>query len=218
MKIFAATSNVEIIRKFYEKTGIKLNYLISYFYLNGLAYKATVEYREMIDTLYLDSGAYSAATGRAKVSVSEYRSYLKLYGYLFDRYFNLDDDFDDPGHNRWNQEFIEDGLPKKVKKNLVPVVHDKDEPFGEFAEYAEMGYDFIALGSTNKVGDDFYKMVKERYPKVRMHIFGRLNWKELTEHRPYSADAKTWLDAAATGSILYWDPDTNERHAVNMGR
>ena len=126
-------------------------------------------------------------------TVSEYRSYLKLYGYLFDEYFNLDNDFDNPGHNRWNQEFIEAGLHKKANKP-VPVVHNQDEPFGEFAEYAELGYKFVALGSTNKVGDDFYKRIKERYPKVRLHIFGRLNWKELTEHKPYSADAKTWLD------------------------
>ena len=163
MKIFAATSDVEIIRKFYEKTEIRLNYLISYFYLDGQAYKAAVEYRGkgMIDTLYLDSGAFSAATGRAKVSVSEYRSYLKLYGHLFDEYFNLDDDFDDPGHNQWNQQFIEAGLHKKANKP-VPVVHNQDKPFGEFAEYAELGYKFIALGSTNKVGDDFYKRIKER--------------------------------------------------------
>jgi hypothetical protein len=217
MKIFAATSNVEIIRKFYEKTvGIKLNYLISYFYLNGQAYKATTEYRDMIDTLFLDSGAYSASTGRAKVSVSEYRTYLKLYGHLFDEYFNLDDDFDDPGHNQWNQEFIENGLPKGAKKP-VPVIHDENNPFGEFAEYAELGYKFIALGSSTKLPDDFYTRAKESYPKVDIHVFGRLNWRELTEHRPYSADAKTWLDVAAIGSILYWDPDTNERHTVNMG-
>ena len=217
MKIFAATSNVEIIRKCYEKTGgIKLNYLISYFYLNGQAYKATNEYRDMIDTLFLDSGAYSASTGRAKVSVSEYRTYLKLYGHLFDAYFNLDDDFDNPAHNQWNLKFIKSGLHKGANKP-VPVVHDDEAPFGEFCEYAMQGYKFIALGSTTVLSKDFYQRVKKEYPKVDLHIFGRLNWKELTEHKPYSADAKTWLDTAATGNILYWDPDTNERHTVNMG-
>jgi hypothetical protein len=135
---------------------------------------------------------------------------------LFDEYFNLDDDFENPGHNQRNLEFIKSGLPKGANRP-VPVVHDDDAPFGELSEYAMKGYKFIALGSTTVLPKGFYQRVKKEYPKVNLHIFGRLNWKELTENMPYSADAKTWLDTAATGSILYWDPDTNERHTVDMG-
>ena len=59
MKIFAAIVDAETVRMFYDKTGIKLIYLISYHYLKGQAYKLTNEYRNMIKSLYLDSGAYS---------------------------------------------------------------------------------------------------------------------------------------------------------------
>ena len=89
MKIFAAITTANTVNDFYSKTKIKLNYLISYAYLRGQAYKLTNEYRSMIDSLYLDSGAYSAATGRANITVTEYQTYLKLYGNLFDQYFNL---------------------------------------------------------------------------------------------------------------------------------
>ena len=46
MKVFAALNDAETVRKFYDKTnGIKLNYLISYYYLDGQAYRLTEEYR-----------------------------------------------------------------------------------------------------------------------------------------------------------------------------
>ena len=71
MKLFAAINEAEVVKNFYEKTGIKLNYLISYYYLEGQAYKLVKEYRSMIQDLYLDSGAYSVETGRSKISITE---------------------------------------------------------------------------------------------------------------------------------------------------
>ena len=118
MKLFAAINEVEVIRKFYEKTEIKLNYLISYFYLDGQAYRITDVYRDMINKLYLDSGAFSVAGGRSKITVTEYSKYLKLYGDRFDQYFNLDDRFDDPDHNQYNQQYLEEHLPPDVKKPI----------------------------------------------------------------------------------------------------
>ena len=61
----------------------------------------------MINELYLDSGAFSVAGGRSKISVTEYCKYLKLYGDQFDQYFNLDDRFDDPAHNQSNQVYLD---------------------------------------------------------------------------------------------------------------
>ena len=115
MKVFAALDDAETVRKFYDKTGIKLNYLISYYYLGGQAYRLTKEYRKMIKELYLDSGAYSVEAGKSKITITEYLKYLSLYGDKFNQYFNLDDKFNDPEHNQSNQEYLESILPRDAK-------------------------------------------------------------------------------------------------------
>jgi hypothetical protein len=174
MKVFAAINDAEIVRKFYEKTGgIKLNYLISYFYLDGLAYRLTEEYRSCINELYLDSGAFSVAGGRSKITITEYSKYLKLFGDKFDQYFNLDDRFDDPDHNQYNQQYLEKTLPERPKKP-IPVVHDTSDPFAEFSYYAALDHDYIAIGSTINIPDDTMVRIKDTYPNVKIHLFGKI--------------------------------------------
>ncbi len=46
MKIFNAIDDAEIVPNFFEKTGEKLNVLISYAYLKGNGVKLTKYYRE----------------------------------------------------------------------------------------------------------------------------------------------------------------------------
>ena len=216
MKIFSAIDNAETVKMFYEKTNIKLNYLISYFYLDGQAYKVTKGYRNMIDTLYLDSGAYSAETRNVVIPKSEYRKYLKVYGSHFDEYFNLDDNFEDWEHNRENQGFIENELPSVAKKP-IPVVHDNSNPFGEFSMYAKEGYQFIAFGSTTTIPDEVFERIKSEYPRIRIHMFGRLDLDELKKHKPYSADSATWAHAAKHGNILYWDREEEIKYIIYAG-
>jgi hypothetical protein len=217
MKVFAAINDAEIVHKFYEKTdGIKLNYLISYFYLDGLAYRLTEEYRSCINELYLDSGAFSVAGGRSKITITEYSKYLKLFGGKFNQYFNLDDRFDDPHHNQYNQQYLEETL-FEVPQKPIPVVHDTSDPFTEFCYYATLGHDYIAIGSTINVPDDTMARIKETYPNVKIHLFGKIALKDLVKGYYYSADSATWADAASFGDILYWDPDENEFHKIYMG-
>jgi hypothetical protein len=216
MKVFAAVNDAEVIRIFYEKTGIKLNYLISYFYLDGQAYRMLHEYRHMINELYLDSGAFSVAGGRSKITVTEYCKYLKLYGEQFTQCFNLDDRFDDPAHNQWNQEYIEENLPSDARKP-IPVVHDTEDPFAEFRQYVDSGHDYIAIGSTIDVPDETMVRIKETYPGVKIHFFGKIAVKKLEKLYYHSADSTTWADAAAVGDVLYWDPDENSFHKIYMG-
>jgi hypothetical protein len=216
MKIFAAINNAEIVRAFFEKTGIKLNYLISYYYLDGQAVKLTHDYRKMIDSLYLDSGAYSAERQSVNISVLEYGTYLKLYGSYFDRIFNLDDKFDNPGHNLDNQVKLEEMLQNQGHRP-VPVVHDNENPFGEFRIYANYEHDLIAFGSTTKIPDSVFEEIKEEYPNVKFHLFGRLDWEELKKHKPYSADASTWAIAAGNGNIFYWDNENKKNHTIQIG-
>jgi hypothetical protein len=215
MKVFAAIKDAEVIKLFYEKTEIKLNYLISYFYLDGQAYRLAHEYRNMINELYLDSGAFSVAGGRSKITVTEYSKYLKLFGDRFDQYFNLDDRFDDPDHNQYNQDYLERHLPADAKP--IPVVHDTEDPFSEFKYYVDLGHDYIAIGSTINIPNETMVKIKETYPDVKIHFFGKIAKRKLESLYYYSADSTTWADAAAFGEILYLDPEDKEFHKIYMG-
>jgi len=216
MKVFPAINDAEVIKIFYGKTGIKLNYLISYFYIDGQAYRLIDEYQDMINELYLDSGAYSVAGGRSKITVTEYSKYLKLFGDRFDQYFNLDDRFDDPAHNQYNQDYLEKYRPAGAKKP-IPVVHNNEDPFSEFKYYVDLGHDYIAIGSTINIPDETMTRIKESFPDVKIHLFGKIAFKKLETLYYYSADSKTWADAAAYGDILYWDPDEKTFHKIYMG-
>jgi hypothetical protein len=70
MNILHAVDSVEIVRIFFEKTGIKLKILIAYNYIKGNSWKLTDLYRKFVDLLYLDSGAFGAYTGKAKIDLN----------------------------------------------------------------------------------------------------------------------------------------------------
>lgn len=216
MKIFHAIDSIGIVPRFYETTKKKLNYLVSYHYLRGMAYDLTTRYRDKIGSLYLDSGAYSVSTGKSKISVSEFLRYITRYGNLFDAVFTLDDAFDDPDHNLINQLYLEKGIPKSVKVP-IPVVHDPEKPFEELQMYEELGHDYIAIGSNNKLKDEVFEKIKEKYPDLKIHMFGNLNTKVLKKHKPYSADSAGYANKTKHGEIFFWDPDEEKEYKIYIG-
>lgn len=216
MKIFHAIDSIGIVPRFYEKTKIKLNYLVSYHYLRGMAFDLTTRYRGIIGSLYLDSGAYSVSTGKSKINVSEFLKYITRYGNLFDAVFTLDDAFDDPEHNLFNQLYLEKGLPKSVKVP-IPVVHDAENPFKELEMYAELGHDYIAIGSNKKLKDQVFEKIKKKYPNLKIHMFGNLDTKMLKKHKPYSADSAGYANKTKHGEIVFWDPDEKKEYKIYVG-
>jgi len=219
MLIFQAIAEADMIPIFFDKTGIKGNYLIAFNYLKGQSWKLTDQYREMINLLFLDSGAYSSSTGKCVISVSEYLRYLKLYGHKYDACFNLDDDFNNPSHNLQHQLYLENGLIGTTTRP-IPVIHDEKNPFGEFAMYAGMGHQYIAIGSSGSRAskDQLLEQTKKKYPDVKIHLFGNLDKYLLEKHRPFSADSASWAHQAGKGGgIHYWRPSENKSYQFNIG-
>ena len=216
MKIFNAIDDANTVKAFYDKTNIKINVLISYHYLEGKAYDLTAKYRDMIGLLYLDSGAFSAKKKSLKINVSEYRRYTRRYSHKFDAIFNLDDDFNNPEHNFNNQAYLEEDLPAGAKRP-APVIHDPEDPYGEFEVYAEQGHEMIAIGSNKRIQDDIFDKMKENYPNIRLHMFGNLNRDILIKHRPFSADAASWAHQAGFGVVYYWDIEENKEQRLYIG-
>jgi hypothetical protein len=214
MKICIAINDANIIPIFYDRTGRKLNVLTSYHYLRGQAVKLIKMYRSMFALFYLDSGAFSASTGKSTITIEEYAQYLNQYGVLFDETFNLDDKFHDPDHNWQNQVYLETHLSKRIKRP-IPVLH-ADDAFKEFETYYA-DYPYIAVGSNQKAGDAFFKKIKAKYPKLRVHMFGNLNRKMLLKHRPFSADSSSFAKEAGFGLISYWRPTDKKEYRVRVG-
>lgn len=214
MLILNAIADAAIVRMFYEKTDIKLNVLIAYNNLSGQAYKLACEYREMINYLYLDSGAYAVNTGKATINISEYKQYIKKFGHYFDEIFSLDKYFDNPFSNQTIQEYFENELEGK---SPIPVVHDTVDPYSEFKQFADKGYYFIAFGSKKKINKETFGKLKNDYPHVYIHMFGDLNRKMLQNFRPYSCDSSSWAQKQKYGKILYWDKDEKKEYEVDLG-
>lgn len=217
--IFCAVGDAGMVPKFYDKTGILLNIMIAYNYIKGHSFKLTDTYRDRVNLLYLDSGAYSVSTGRSNIDVYGYFHYLNTYGHKFNVCFNLDDRFDDPDHNLVHQLYLENGLLNTTTVP-VPVVHDDIDPFGEFEMYAGLGHSYIAIGSSGSaaVKDKLLTQAKEKYPEIKIHLFGDLDRKLLEKHRPYSADSASWAHQAGKGGgIYYWRPSENKGYQYNVG-
>jgi hypothetical protein len=111
---------------------------------------------------------------------------------------------------------LEEGLAGTGIK-VIPVVHDLQDPFEEFKKYADMGHDFIAIGSNRPLTDAEHYKIKEAYPEVKIHMFGNFQRKMLFTHKPYSADSAAYADEAGTGNILYWDPIDNREYSIYVG-
>lgn len=214
MKVFVAIQRPEIVEAFYNTAHVKLNVLISYFYLRqGKGKFKELEEsknKNMINSLYLDSGAYTAYEQGNDIDIDDYLAYLKRTATAWDEYFNLDSDFDNPEYNLSNQKYLEERLSFDLKKPL-PVIHDKYNPFDEFKMYVEdYGHTYIGIGSDKDTKGELLDKVKEDYPNIKIHMFGDLNEKRLMKYNPYSADAATFRKCAGQYKILYWD-DINKK-------
>lgn len=219
MKIIQAIVNADTVPMFFDKTGIKLDIMISYAYQRGNISKLVKTYRSMIKSLYLDSGAYSVFFGGTPIDVNEYGTFLKKFGHHFDYTFSLDDSLDDWEHNLDNLTLLESMLKEKSWRP-IPVVHDPVDPFREFQIYEQMGHEYIALGSMGKkkkIPLRVLGQIRETYPEIKVHMFGNVNIEMLKKHRPYSADSAGWAHQGGYGGIYYWIPSENKSATLSVG-
>ena len=220
MKIYSVVNHGDIVREFYDKTGIKPNIMISYTYHERNMTLLTKTCRDLIDELFLDSGAFSVFTGKKNINRYEYLLFLRLFGHLFTRVITFDDKFDDAGHNFENQLILEDALKDKGIRP-IPVVHDFENPYKEFEMYVRLGHDYIGLGSMGSrksIPNNILGKIRTKHPKIKVHKFGTLNQEMLLQYRPESADSSGWAQHAGKGgSVYYWRPSENKRYEYNVG-
>ena len=188
MRIFQAVSQADTVRKFFERTQIRLNVLIAFDLMAGQTDKFTKEYRDMINLLYLESGGYGVRKGRAKVTLADYLQYLQRHGHLYDKVTSFDDKHNEFAHNLNNLTFLAHNLPD-IQKNLMPVIHEPGDYLQEISILVHEGYDHIAIGTPKKIKDEVFLKTQAELPQVKFHLLGKLNRQILTNHKPDSADA-----------------------------
>jgi hypothetical protein len=211
-KIVVAIENPSTLKAFKaqlkdKSSDIKFNVLISYPFIGGVASGFVYECRDMIKTLYLDSGAYSVHTGKIQITLSEYSKYINMFGDKFDHIITLDDDFDDPEHNQLNQKYLEENLPQGCKWKPIPAIHDEDA-LSEISSYYDEGHPYIGINCKRDDLDKVLEKVDEKYPDLKIHLFGNLKLKDLKRHKPYSADSAGWANMGKNYLVNYWDGKT----------
>jgi len=150
----------------------------------------------VIPEIFLDSGAFSAFTGKANITVESYSLWLQMNLEKYPQikvYAALDAIGDSIGTQK-NLEYMEaQGLEP------LPVYH-----YGEPTEVLNKlctNYDYVALGglASKRMGQEklrlFWEWVSQEYPDTRFHAFGIGVFNVFSKFQPYSVDTTLWVTA-----------------------
>lgn len=161
--------------------------------------------------LFGDSGAFSAASQGADVSLDEYSDWLNKWDHLLTVYSNLDV-IGDALATMQNQRELE-----RRGHRPLPVFH-VGSPWSALEQLCEE-YPYIALGgmvpySGSNLGPWLVRCFKiaERY-EARFHGFGQTRHTYLRQFPWYSVDSSSWGKGFRYGTVDLWD-DRSTRFVV----
>lgn len=191
MKIYYSNmSSVKLDKNDIPPIGV----LVSYYGIGN------VKKPEYSDSLFLDSGAFSAWNQNINIDVYDYIQYVQDNGYLFDVVASLDDIGSDEisMHNYFEM--------KKADLNPLPCFH-YGEPFSVLDEYTKHT-NYIAIGGIAKINKRdriiFLNNIFSKYPKVEdvgFHGFGIQDRSILLNYPWKSVDASSAHIMARFGGI-----------------
>jgi hypothetical protein len=151
--------------------------------------------------IFLDSGAFSAATKGVKIDVGEYAAYIERNLPHIEVYANLDV-IGDHKRTRANQRYLE-------KRGLHPLsVFHAHEPWEVLrdlvGQYAYIGLGGIAIKRTQR----FAPWIKQCFGvagDTKLHGFGVSNWMLLRAFPWHSVDHTSWGSGFRFGAIPVFD-------------
>jgi len=207
-----------ILKRHWDLFKEPFNVLLSFAYAGSDFEKIFTKCRHMIDSIILDSGAWSVAQGTANLSLKGFIAYVNTNGRLFDRHFNFDTDFSDTG---FDNNIVHQIKMERAGLRPVPVVHNLFDR--EIDYYVQSGkYDWIALGSRQTTNYDDLKYavyrIKKGNPDIRIHWFGGSRYEWLCRLPIASCDTTSWAATGQYRNIMYWnpkDPEFNKGHSIH---
>lgn len=185
--------------------------LFSYYY-HG-AQQDNKPTKEIMDTLgvtkdlFLDSGAFSAFTKGAELSLEAYAEYIHASDGIWTCMSNLDDIKGNSQLTYDNQKALESmGCP------VCPVYHAREDPKW-LMKYIDEGYDYIFIGGMVPESTKFlltwlddiwghYLTDEQGKPLVKVHGFGLTTVDLITRYPWYSVDSSTWLMTGIFGNCI----------------
>lgn len=197
---------------------LKLRILLSYWY-----YKDT-DLDELFQTYFTkpypdvlaDSGAFSAMTQGAMITVDEYADWVRQWRHLFTAYANLDVIKDAEATWRNHEAMKERGLKP------VPCFHVLED-FDWLRRYVDDGYRYIALGVAgmqarrDAVMRWLVKCFKIAGDEAVFHGFALTSWKVLRSFPWYSADSSSWGAGFRYGRVPLFDADRGRFAQADLG-
>lgn len=203
MKLYFAGAEPKSLREILREEGVK-NILVSFFYLKDKDGEKMREISSRFESVFLDSGGFSAITRDVPISVEKYRDYLKKIEAKNVIYANLD--LKTYEETKKNQRFLEsNGL------NPIPVYH-----FSEYdSKHREVILDYIKTNKYIAVGgiagmslsevqrkNYFNYIFKHTRQDIKVHGFGITGKRMLQEYPFYSCDSTTWQARMRYGNTM----------------
>jgi hypothetical protein len=213
MKIWLADSSKANL--LYVTEGIaptRAQLLISFHYFKQVDIPELFGSCDPMPEVFLDSGAFTAATLGERIDIGEYADYIERNREHVSVYVNLDV-IGDHEKTKANQRYLE-----RRKLRPMPVFH-AHEPWGALEEMAEE-YDYIGLGgiAIKKTGG-FAPWIKRCFQIAgyrRLHGFGVSNWLLLRAFPWFSVDHTSWGQGFRYGQVPAFDTRYGRFVKVNL--
>ncbi len=183
--------------------------LMSYHYIKQLDLRAVLKTFEHQPIFFADSGAYTAQTQGAEISLDEYCEWLHEHRDLFELFATLDV-IGDAEASCVNWERMR---AKGLKP--IPAFH-AGEPMDYLRRYIDAGEDYIALGGMVGAGAPrlmpwivacfrLAREYKDRGRNVVFHGFGITNLDVLSSLPWYTVDSSAWGQVYRYGTFRLFD-------------
>ena len=213
MKIYLADVPFNTIYSYIlKKPEIMINLLLAFGSdtLEDFLRRQHLNINKFFLSLFLDCGAFSLNSGKKDphknryITIENYIRFYKRFRHIFDHCASLDEDFTSEGimTNLINLHQME-----RAGFTPLPVVHDI---YGEEIDiFIQQGYKYICLGSAlvNNNKTMQFLMKKVAGTGIKIHIFGRISFKQLTYYPIYSCDSTGWATKVSNGNICWWNPE-----------
>lgn len=181
--------------------------LASYHYFKTVDMEQLVSRFPVPPDVFCDSGAFSAFTQGAVITVEEYARFVERWGHLFAAVANLDvigDTAEAAAASMVNLRALEErGIA------ALPVFH-AGEPWSALERLLDEGYTYIALGGMvgrklNVLMPWLVRCFRLAEGRAVYHGFGLTSWRALADLPWYSVDSSSWGSSFRYGQLRLWD-------------
>lgn len=213
---FAATSTSELEDYFVSKDAHRL---FSYAEKPG---KKLQKYEGNNSKIFIDSGAFGVAHSGKTISLDEYINFINETprGTIFAALDVIpwpekdQQAVNESAEKSWeNYLYMLEHVKPEYKDKIVPAYHYGEDP--KYIRKLLEGYNgykppYIAYGGRGGVNtkdlydslDNFFKLIKEIRPDVKVHAFGITVFKVLERYAFTSCDSTSYIQTAINGSIF----------------